>query len=181
MKAARERILDAAQALLMKPGKSLKSISVNEIIAEAGVSRQSFYRHFKDTGDLFFQVYHKIFFSRTDQLLNKTGSFFEADRMLLEQIKEQLPLCRELFRQSYYQNMFMSRFHKECMDGMLDILGRSQLTEELQVLVEMWQHGTEYLLAAWISDGAKEPVDTMIRLFFDSMPPELSELYSPLL
>lgn len=47
MKAARERILDAAQALLMKPGKSLKSISVNEIIAEAGVSRQSFYRHFK--------------------------------------------------------------------------------------------------------------------------------------
>ena len=181
MKSARERILDAAQALLLRPGKSLQTISVNEIIKEADVSRQSFYRHFKDTDDLFFQVYNELFFARTDQHLSETGSFLKANRVLLEQIKEQLPLCRELFRQSYYQNMFMNRFHEECLTGMLDILGRSQLTEELQILVEMWLYGTDYLLSSWVTNGAKESVDTMIRLFCDSMPPELYALYKPLM
>ena len=58
---------DLAQALLLlMEHASLEKITINDIVTKCGVSRQTFYRHFKDKYDLvnwYFEIQVREFYS----------------------------------------------------------------------------------------------------------------------
>jgi AcrR family transcriptional regulator len=77
----RERIVHAAAAAIQ--GKSYANITVAEIVAAAGISREGFYTHFRDKGEVFAQVRELIF----EQMVAATaGAFFEAQSTWPERI-----------------------------------------------------------------------------------------------
>jgi AcrR family transcriptional regulator len=77
----RERIVHAAAAAIQ--GKSYANITVAEIVAAAGISREGFYTHFHDKGEVFAQVRELIF----EQMVAATaGAFFEAQSTWPERI-----------------------------------------------------------------------------------------------
>ncbi len=59
------KIMGAARSLFFRYGT--KKVSIEEICREAGVSKMSFYRHFKDKDDISFYVLEKHFTDRMNE------------------------------------------------------------------------------------------------------------------
>jgi AcrR family transcriptional regulator len=72
MSSPRERIVETTFELFAKQGYN--STGINQIIADAGVAKASFYLHFKSKEDLcveFLNVRHQYWFSELNTFLSK--------------------------------------------------------------------------------------------------------------
>ena len=76
----RDRILDAAEALYMR--KSFSETSLNDIVAESGLSKGALYNHFDSKEKLIVAVYDRFIERTLEQLKTMLGTEFTASRKL---------------------------------------------------------------------------------------------------
>ncbi len=85
-----QQIYSTARSLFWKFG--LKRVSVEEICREAGVSKMTFYKHFKNKSDLFIFIYDKMTeqaFGNYHQIMNQNIPFPEKVKQTIQLKMEQ--------------------------------------------------------------------------------------------
>jgi AcrR family transcriptional regulator len=76
----RDKILDAAEALYMR--KSFSETSLNDIVAESGLSKGALYNHFDSKEKLIVAVYDRFIERTLEQLKTMLGTEFTASQKL---------------------------------------------------------------------------------------------------
>lgn len=80
-----QQIYSTARSLFWKFG--FKRVSIEEICREAGVSKMTFYKHFKNKSDLFIAVYDKMAedaFGKYHQIMNQNIPFTEKVKQTIQ-------------------------------------------------------------------------------------------------
>jgi AcrR family transcriptional regulator len=96
-----QKIMGAARHLFFRYGT--RKVSIEEICHEAGVSKMTFYRHFKDKDDIAFRVLQKHFTDRMNEyegILNLDSSFeHKLEKILDLKIENVSSINEELLKE----------------------------------------------------------------------------------
>ena len=170
-KAADELLFKALSKLLHK--KSIDKLSVQEILDESGVSRATFYRHYRDKYDLLNSNYRKIL-EDTLFRFNEGFSYIEAQLRLYQVIKDNIKLFQNAIRSSDV-NSLKNFIFDVSMDFHLKVLEKNgiDITDwKVRKKLESYIDGNLEIVVIWILEGAKEPIADLIEVLSSMLPLE---------
>lgn len=176
MKSGKQALVDAMKTLLEQ--KPINKISVSEVLSLAGVSRQTFYRHYTDKYDLVFGVYLDTISHAVNEY-NETKDFNLMSKRSLTFFKENHQFFRNAFKATDVQNSFFEQFVTFCVQNDIELIGRAQITPELIQLIEIYSYGTTKTTVKWLDTGMQENIDDMVKLYERALPPQLHNLFFP--
>lgn len=150
----RERILDIAEAAVL--AKGFGATSIDELIAEAGITKSGFFYHFKDKNELAKGLLHR-YGEQNDRLLERV---FGRAAQLTDDPLQRLLIGLNLFAE--YMGA-LPNGHPGCLvasmsyqDRLFDREVRAIVTETTAVWVAYFEDMVEAILAAY---APREPVD----------------------
>jgi probable dihydroxyacetone kinase regulator len=165
---------EAFERLMSK--KSFDKITVNDITASCGVSRQTFYRHFKDKYDLLNWTYLELF-NKTITHIGENSTWDEAALKILYGILQKSTFYSNALRSkdinslgSFAFNTFMDFYER-----LIKINNPMLLDNDTLFLLEMYCRGSCEMCIRWAIGGMKESPKSLVALFKDGMPPRISE------
>lgn len=172
----KEALAEAILALLKRA--SLESITVSEIVDECGVSRATFYYHFKDK----FELVEWIYMKRCEECLAKHGSIREWREIAYEllSIMEELKVYFASIIGYKGQNSFgdlITKFGLDYLAAAVRAESGGRLTREMEYLLIEWTKGGFFMLEAWILNGMDVPAADMARILVDSAPAKLAAAF----
>lgn len=159
--------------------KTLENITVSEIAAEAGVTRQVFYRYFEDKFELASWI-HYLHLYQSLKLAVENG-LQQVWRETVTQWMQKLLENREFYinafqsvSQKEFQRIIRHFFfgaHKWQMEQRM----QRKLTEEEAFSLHLYVFGGMEEIYEWISHGMPVPVERMVELLEFSMPESVSK------
>ncbi len=172
------RLAEAVKRCMVR--HSLEDITVKEITSEAGVSRQTFYRHFLDKYDLVNWYFDELLANSFREMgygrtvyegLVRKFRYIQAEKVFFRaafQSVQQNNLKDHDFRKifAFYQDLYRKKTGKE--------LDRSVLA-----LLEMYCQASIYMTAKWVGQGTREATpEQLADLMIQAMPPVLIEKFT---
>lgn len=150
--------------------KPLAKVSILDISKRSGISRQTFYNHFKDKNDLI----RWVFLSTLDRwdLVEKEGYYYylcdlyrkaQENRQFLRQacmLSGQNSLEEEIYTITY-------RYHKH---HILRQIAEEQLTGQIEYALRFNAYGSTNCYIRWLIDKVSIPPEAMARYAHESMP-----------
>jgi len=152
-----KKCLADALLKLIKKGVDIDSISIQDIVEEAGFSRMAYYRNFKEKGD----IMRYYFDSVTEEFIKRTNTnFFETpfDKYLVY-VFAHLFSHRDLAALLIKTNMF--DYVKEQFD--LKLIKEARTNEEKQRYI-FFAGGLFNVYYHWLINGAKETPEEMASI-----------------
>lgn len=179
---------DATKILLSETIKKLmvktplERLTVTDIVKEAGLTRQTFYRHFRDKYDLV----NWCFDGLAEQCFYKMGvSLTLRDGLILKFnfIRNEKNFFMQAFRSTDYNSIeqhdyeFILKFYTEIIEKQL----KKPLPENLRFILELYCHGSITMTVQWAVNGMEKSPESMADDLIDSLPPKLAEILLPVL
>ena len=165
----RDALGDALITLMQE--KPFDTITVQDVLDRAHVSRSTFYAHYSDKDDLLMSDADE-FFQALSMALSQHGD--KSDRVFpvrefFEHLSDVQPFFKALVKSGKYQeNMELARGHfARGIERRLAELPRGQSIppHELQVIAFTHAGALLSLLAWWLDRGMREPPEEMDKLF----------------
>ena len=169
----------------MMKRKDLKDIHIQDICDKAGVSRPTFYYHFRDKYDLVAWIYLQDMIAAYKEA--GVTSVARGKEPYMEQMRVSLRKFRE--REGFYQsalkqldqNSLRESMWQSCVNSSLNeirtILGTNTLSSELEDAVKFYYYGINDLTCDWITGDLKRTEEEMVRYYLDFMPKVMSRAY----
>jgi len=166
--------------ILMCDEKSLRKITIADIIERAGTGRQTFYNHFRDKNDLIYWIFlHTLAGER--KLVGTKGYYAylvklhqeaqKISRFLMQACKlpGQNSLTEAIYEQNYnyYNNYIIKNF------------GEKNITEEVEFALRYHAHGATNVYIQWVLAGMPGPPERQARFILCCMPKCIKD-YLPL-
>lgn len=156
-------------------------ITVKDIVEGCNLTRQTFYRNFKDKYDLINWYFDKL----VQQSLGKieTGSTVRDSlaRKFAFILEEKAFFCGA-FR-SDDQNSLKEHDFELILQFYHNLIARRMsrpLEEELQFQLELYCRGSVYMTVQWVLGGMKDTPHQMADKLVDAIPPKLAEVFATL-
>ena len=156
-------------------------ITVKDIVEGSGLTRQTFYRNFKDKYDLINWYFDKLVLKSFEQI-GVSHTIRESLTQKLEFIQEEKAFFTEAFR-SDDRNSVKEHDFELILQFYKDLIARRTsrpLGEELQFLLEMYCQGSVYMTVKWILTGMKDTPEAMAVKLVEAMPPKLAKVMEEL-
>lgn len=173
------RFADSIKERMKK--EPLDKITVKDIAEDCGLTRQTFYRNFKDKYDLvnwyFEKLAEKSFKKMGSELTLKEGlqkkfSFIEKEHVFFAQAF-----------QSHGHNSLLA-YDYDSIFGFYEAVIRKktgrQLEPDIRFLLEMYCKGSVNMTVDWVTGGRRISVEKIVSLLIEAMPQRLEELLSDL-
>lgn len=146
-------------------------LTVEKIVAHCGISKATFYRHFRDKYDVL--NYNSLGITKRYFNMKQCGSWHEFFILMFREIEKDMDYYRKAFRTSG-QNAH-SRFLYEYTYGIVkDCYLKSNRQQELapkeHYVISHYCHGCVDTLEEWLADTRGVSGSQMAALFFDAMP-----------
>jgi len=148
--------------------RTFQSIKVKEICVEAGISKQTFYNHFKDKYDIVTNIYLKD--------IQEESTSVEVNP--LQQLKAQF--ARLWKRKDFYQNVFddksqnslfqFAKTHSEVFNGQMVSSSGKELTPVQQYLLSYNSYGWVGCFDDWIHGRLIFTSDEMAEIIYKTVP-----------
>ena len=160
--------------------QSLDKITVTDVVKHSGMTRQTFYRYFKDKYDLVNWYFEKLADKSFRQIGNsstlkeglvKKFTFILNDRIFFSQA----------FQSKDYNNV--ERYDYQCiLEFYTHIIEKKigTIPKDILFLLEMYCHGSITMTVNWATTGMKESPEIIADLLIDALPPKLEKLLSDL-
>ncbi len=176
-KTAKQRLKETIIVLLGK--YTFEDITVTEICAESGVSRQLFYHYYKDKYDLVNSIYRKDI----DEIVKKLSLSVPWEMMayhILEYLKTHKKYYSNLFNYSG-QNSFLDFF----IDYSYDLneavvksnLGTDELSDSLKLCLQFYNNGCVLTTFQWVNTHNDLSPSLVAEVLKKSIPEELKPYY----
>jgi len=169
--------------------RSLRDIRIQEVCEAAGVTRQTFYYHFKDKYDLVAWIYLQDQLRAYQETVGDGVLYSETVEpgVYAAQMRRQLELIQE--RRAFYRNALKEENQNSLIESMLDntvgssfkelqdILGTKDLSRPLQDAVRFYYYGMNSLIRDWILGDLDRSIDELVEYHVDMMPKIMSIAY----
>jgi AcrR family transcriptional regulator len=162
--------------------KPLEKIHITDLVDGADVSRQSFYRHFKDKYDLvnwYFDVlatqsFEEMGISRTlrGSLISKFD-FIRNERVFFSQAFKSTD-CNSIREHDY--DYILDFYTKK-----LKSVYKDDIPDDINFLLEFYCHASIAMTVEWSNEGMIRSSEDMADLLIAAMPPALKQLLKNLL
>ena len=153
-------------------------ITVQNIVDGCGMTRQTFYRNFKDKYDLINWYFDKLVLQSFTQIgVDKTVC--ESLREKFEFIKNEKVFFTEAFRSDDHNSLKEHDFEL-IMGFYTELLVRKKrepLSEDIQFQLEMYCRGSVYMTVKWVLSGMKQSPGEMAQSLTEAMPPKLAAVF----
>ena len=156
-------------------------ITVKDIVEGSGLTRQTFYRNFKDKYDLINWYFDKLVLQSFEQI----GMGHTVGESLTQKfafILNEKVFFTEAFR-SDDRNSLKEHDFELILQFYTDLIARKTsqpLDDELHFLLEMYCQGSVYMTVKWVLGGMKDSPEQMARTLVEAMPPKLAEVFGRL-
>jgi AcrR family transcriptional regulator len=160
--------------------KSLEKLTVKEVVSRAGVTRQTFYRHFRDKYDLvnwYFDILAKECFDQMGvSLTMREGLIHKYDF-----IRQEGTFFSQAFKSSDYNSIeqhdyeFILAFYSGIIEGQ----SKTPLEDDVLFLLKMYCHGSIAMTVDWAINGMKKTSQDMADSLIEALPVKLAELLLP--
>ena len=160
--------------------QSLDKITVTDIVKHSCMTRQTFYRYFKDKYDLVNWYFEKLADKSFRQIGNsstlregliKKFSFLLHDKIFFSQAFQ----SKDYNNVENYDYQCILEFYKNII---LKKIGN--IPQDIMFLLEMYCHGSITMTVNWAVNGMKESPEVLADLLIDALPPKLEKLLSDL-
>ena len=156
-------------------------ITVKDVVEGCDLTRQTFYRNFKDKYDLINWYFDKL----VQQSLGK----IETGSTVRESLDRKLTFIRE--EKAFFSGAFRSDDHNSLKEHDFELILqfyndllarriRRPVDDELQFQLEMYCRGSVYMTVKWVLGGMKETPRQMADRLVDAMPPALADVFEQL-
>ncbi|MDC7238953.1 MAG: TetR/AcrR family transcriptional regulator C-terminal domain-containing protein [Spirochaetales bacterium] len=175
---AKHRLAGAVKKLMEKA--SLDSITVTNIVKEAGVTRQTFYRHFRDKYDLV-NWYFDVLAGQCFEQMGVTLSLREGLILKFDFIRREAVFFAQAFKSSDYNSIVQHdyEFILEFYSNIIRKHIRRELDEDIRFLLELYCHGSISMTSDWAVTGMDKSSETLADCFIEALPPKLARLLLP--
>lgn len=156
-------------------------ITVKNIVEGCDVTRQTFYRNFKDKYDLINWYFDKLVLQSFAQI----GMGHTVGESLTQKfafIEREKAFFTGAFRSDDYNSLKEHDFEL-ILQFYKDLIARKTsqpLDEELQFLLEMYCQGSVYMTVKWVLGGMKDSPEEMSGKLVNAMPGKLAEVFEKL-
>lgn len=153
--------------------KSIEKISVQEIVNNTNLSRQTFYRYFKDKYDLI-NWSMKVFLDQlADKVQSRKMTRYQVLVELLDTIKKWRPFFKSAFTinaQNAPVDFFFQYSVKVGILNYTECLDDEKLRYEINFAYGFYSYGVIGSIVNWTISGAKEDPEYIADLIFENMP-----------
>lgn len=159
---AKERIYEAVIRLISEDKKPYDQISVQDIVDEAGVCRNSFYRNFKTKSDIFMERFMEISKYTGVLMQGYEGDFAKRIfRSFFESAKEHREFLLAFYKAvpNMYFDTFTGVIKASNMNGREDLSPEDYYKYSCRAWISVG------ILTEWMKKGCQTPVDDMIEWF----------------
>lgn len=156
-------------------------ITVKDIVEGCGLTRQTFYRNFKDKYDLINWYFDKLVLQSFEQI-GVGHTVGESLTQKFEFIRSEKAFFTEAFRSDDYNSVKEHDFTL-ILQFYMSLIARKTsrpLSEELEFLLEMYCRGSVYMTEKWVLGGMKYSPAQMSYKLVEAMPPKLEKVFSEL-
>lgn len=158
----------------------LEDITIKEITAEAGVSRQTFYRHFLDKYDLV-NWYFDLLLGESFREMGFGRTIYEGLVRKFHYIQAERVFFRNAFASAQQNNLKEHDFR--CIFAFYQDLYRKKngtpLTGEALSLLEMYCQASIYMTVKWVEcDRGTTTPEQLAELMLKAMPPVLIDRFT---
>ena len=132
-------------------------ITVKDIVEGSGLTRQTFYRNFKDKYDLINWYFDKLVLQSFEQI-GMGNTVGESLTQKFEFILNEKAFFTEAFRSDDYNSVKEHDFEL-ILQFYKDLIARKTsrpLEEEMEFLLEMYCRGSVYMTEKWVLGGMKD-------------------------
>ena len=165
----RDRLGDALIGLLL--AKPFEAITVQEVLDRAGVSRSTFYEHYRDKNDLFLGEVDQFFAGMSTLLTSKNDQ--SARVAPVAELFTHVAAARDLYavlvesgRMPDVRELGEAHFARSIAERLGRLPRRDPLPAEVRPAVAHALAGSLFsLLTWWVQQGMKAAPDQMDRLF----------------
>lgn len=158
--------------------KQVDKITVQSIVDGCGMTRQTFYRNFKDKYDLINWYFDKLVLESFGQIgVDKTVC--QSLQEKFEFIQKEKVFFTEAFRSDDYNSLKEHDFEL-IMGFYTELIARkfkSALSEEIQFLLEMYCRGSVYMTVKWVLSGMEQTPGQLAKSLTEAMPPRLAVVF----
>jgi len=162
--------------------KSIQKITINDIVNECEISKQTFYNHFEDKNDL---LYYACFSEARrilkDAMLTRLN-YKTAIMLYYERAITQKYFYRSFVREPHLQIMLLNcvadcstEYVKKQIEHHY---GSSELTPALNLAIKFNSAGNAKLFVDWIIDNMSMPPETMAKANFACIPEPLKSYFN---
>ena len=176
----RQRLADAVKAEMERA--PLDKITVSQIVERAGVTRQAFYRNFKDKYDLVNRHFEQLA-QRSFKQMGAGLTLREGLIKKFEFLKGERTFFTQAFRSQDCNSVVAYDYQciLEFYTGIIKKrLGTAALPDHLAFLLRMYCEGSIQMTVEWVTQGMERPIPQLVDLLLEAMPARLGELLSDL-
>ncbi len=156
-------------------------ITVKDIVERCGLTRQTFYRNFKDKYDLINWYFDKLVLQSFEQI-GMGNTVGETLTQKFDFIRSEKAFFTEAFRCDDYNSVKEHDFEL-ILQFYKNLIARKTsrpLGEELDFLLEMYCRGSVYMTEKWVLGGMKDSSRRLSDTLVDAMPPKLAKVFGEL-
>ena len=157
----------------------LDKITVKDIVADCGLTRQTFYRNFRDKYDLVNWYFEKLV-QQSFEEMGVSLTLREGLTRKFQFIREERVCFTCAFGSNDYNSLrkydydYIFKFYE-------NILQKKQgrpLEEDVRFLLQMYCHGSIRMTVDWVLTGMEREPEEMAELLIEALPGKLNELLS---
>ena len=151
----------------------IEKVSVSALLRDAGVSRATFYRWYRDKYDLLNRNY-QLLLDKTLCSMTRGTSYKQATLQIYETLQSSPTFYRNALttrgQNSLYQYIYGQA--RETFEALMKSHGLNMEEPYYQMLLTGYLTGTMEVTCLWAKNGMKESPETLLRIFFQLIPKE---------
>ena len=159
----------------------VEKITVKEIVAECGTTRQTFYRNFQDKYDLINWYFDRILLE-SFQHMGEGKTAYEGLVNKFHYIEEEKLFFKAAFRNDD-QNCLIDHDFQLILrfyENQIQAKTKQPIPENLHFQLEMYCQGSVYMTTQWVQGDMKKRPEKMAENLVKAMPAELETLFKKL-
>lgn len=152
--------------------KSISKIRISDLIEESNLSRQTFYRHFRDIYDLIDWT-HLYKVQLAFDLMDIGDDIVHSATVFFQLIAQNKDFYRKIITIEGY-NSFYNGFYNRCQHNLLRMAGGENACDDItRFSIRFTAAGCAQILQEWIESDMAQPPEKMARLIIETLPPKL--------
>lgn len=149
----------------------LDKIAVTDIVTRSGMTRQTFYRYFKDKYDLVNWYFEKLVLQSFRQMGNGC-SLQEALQLKFAFINSEHSFFKEAFKSNDYNNLVNYDFNciYEFYKGIIEKNLNHSVDDDLDFLLKMYCKGSIDMTVDWVLNDMPISIEKIVSLLIEALP-----------
>lgn len=175
---AKKILADSFMELSAK--KNVDKITVQKIVNHSGLTKTTFYNHFRDKYDLIIWIYAepiKNIINRLDgENYTLRDGIFDVLKYFSDNRKFLLNAIKNTSGQNYFLN-HVSQIHFNAFYGFIKSKSDCELPEKIEILSKVYCFGTVQTSCEWLINAMPIPIEEFTNFLYAGLPEELKKFF----